>query len=285
MSPSIATLICVAGIAGLYYLDRDREIHTSRALWLPVIWLGVAGSRSVSEWFGILGFGGFGQSMNSAGAYLEGSPLDRNFFLALTLIGVVVLSKKKVVVKRLLRANWPVVLFFVYCAISTVWSDYPDVAFKRWLKAIGDLVMVLIVLSEDDPLSAIKRLVLRVGYLLLPLSVLFIKYYPAWGREYSHFDGRGTFTGVTTNKNILGMICLIFGLGALWCFRQTLLEPGIRRKAHLIAQGTLFGTAIWLFVMADSATSLSCFLMAAGLLVVTSLGRLGESRLWYTSLF
>ena len=53
MGASVATLIYACGIAGLYYLDRDKDIHTSRALWLPVIWLWILGSRVPSVWLGL----------------------------------------------------------------------------------------------------------------------------------------------------------------------------------------------------------------------------------------
>ena len=66
--------------------------------------------------------------------------------------------------------------------VSLLWSDFPDVAFKRWTKALGDLVMVLVVLSDREPISAVKRLFSRTEFLLIPLSVLLIKYYPTLGR-------------------------------------------------------------------------------------------------------
>ena len=46
----LAFLICSTGIAGLFFLDRDKSVRTSKALWLPVIWLWIAASRPVSLW-------------------------------------------------------------------------------------------------------------------------------------------------------------------------------------------------------------------------------------------
>ena len=61
----------------------------------------------------------------------------------------------------------------------------------------------------------------RVGFLLLPASVLFIKYYGDLGRAYNP-DGEQTNTGVTTNKNTLGLIVFLVSLGALWNVRALL---------------------------------------------------------------
>ena len=54
-------------------------------------------------------------------------------------------------VGALLRANTLLVVFFCYCAVSVLWSDFPFVAFKRLTKGIGNLTMVLIVLSDPAP--------------------------------------------------------------------------------------------------------------------------------------
>ena len=150
--------------------------------------------------------------------------------------------------RSLLRSNGPIILFFAYCALSILWTDYPFVAFKRWVKAVGDVVMVLIVLTDSNRLSAVRRVLTRTGFLLVPLSVLFIKYYPDLGRSTIRGLGRRCPRGVTMGKNLLGMACLIFGLGSLWCFLaayQT--EKGGERRRHLIAHGVILAMVIWLF--------------------------------------
>ncbi len=51
-------------------------------------------------------------------------------------------------------------LFFLYAALSMAWSDYPFVTLKHWIKGIGDVMMVLIVLTEPNiagPSSAWSR--------------------------------------------------------------------------------------------------------------------------------
>jgi O-antigen ligase len=217
------------------------------------------------------------EPQRSADQLLDGSPLDRNILTGLLAVGLLVLLRRRERVGQLLRANRPIILFFVYCAISTLWSDYPYVAFKRWIKACGDFAMVLIVLSDPDRSAAIRRLLARVGFLLVPLSILFIKYYPDLGRYYDAMTGEPSVSGVTTGKNLLGMVCLISGLGALWrlvdAFRG---GEGSRRMGPLAAQGVLLAMVAWLFWQANSMTSLSCFLLATGLMVTMSLPTLAR---------
>jgi len=133
---------------------------------------------------------------------------------------------------------------------------------------MGDVIMVLVMLTETDWEAGLKRVLTRVGFVLLPLSVLLIRYYPALGRGYST-SGESTFwTGVTSDKNGLGMICLIFGLGAIWRFTDTYRRrENPRRTQQLVAGGILVATTLWLLWESNSMTSISCFVMAGGLMV------------------
>jgi exopolysaccharide production protein ExoQ len=264
--PFIATIIFVLGILGLFYLDRRRGDRTSKALWIPVLWLSICESRAVSLWLDL-------GVTSSPDAYLEGSPVDRLVFLVLLAAGVIALLGRTRRVGSLLRQHWPLALFFLYCLVSVFWSDYPGVALKRWTKAIGDLVMVLIVVTDKQPLVAARRLITRTGFVLLPLSILFIKYFLDWGRAYSPWSWTQSFVGVTTNKNELGMLCLLSGLGFLWCFLQALHYGKCRgqiQRGPLLAHGAGLAMTFGLLYLSSSATSLSCFLMGAGLMIMTS---------------
>ena len=92
---------------------------------------------------------------------------------------------------------------FLYCFISILWSDFPFVAFKRWIKVLGLPIMALIVLTEPDREEAVTRLMKRCAYVIVPVSILFIKYYPQWGRSFDLERGAMN-TGITENKNMFG---------------------------------------------------------------------------------
>ncbi len=264
MPPNVALLICFAGIAGLFYLDYDKSHRNSKALWLPVIWLWVVGSRPVSLWFGVA-------PSADVDVQMDGSPVDRAFFMALVALGIVVLIRRSRRTRALLRLNLPIVIYFVFCLISVLWSDFPDVAFKRWIKAIGDLVMVLIVVTEAEPSWALKRFLSRAGFVLLPPSVVLIKYFGNLGRNYTP-DGERMNTGVTTNKNMLGVITLVLALGAVWRVVSLYMDKRApNRRRHLLAQSTLLAFAVTVLSMSHSATSQACFALGTALILATHL--------------
>ena len=263
MPPGYGVVVYSLVILGLFWLDHDRKARTSGALWLAVTWLSLSGSRSVAQWLDV------GQSA-SIDSMTEGSPLDRVVYLSLIIVALVVLARRRET-KQFIAANLPIVFFFVYCAISLLWSDYPDVAFKRWTKAFGDFAMILLVLSDRNRLGAIKRLLSRSAFLLIPISILVIKYYPDLGRGYSRWEGTTFYNGVATTKNSLGMICLLFGLGALWrLFTDSRMGMRIAGRRQLLAQASLFAMTVWLCWVANSMTSLWCLMLGGTLLTLTT---------------
>ncbi|HEY6770508.1 MAG TPA: O-antigen ligase family protein [Candidatus Sulfotelmatobacter sp.] len=272
MPPVLAATLVVAVILTFFVLEREAKARLSWALWLPMAWLLISGSRPVSSWFDMT-------PVQSAAQYMEGSPLDRVVYTLLLAAGIAVLVKRRKIVARLLRKNWPILLFVFYCAISVTWSDYPGVAFKRWIKSLSDYVMVLIILTDLDREAALRRVLARASFILLPLSVLFIKYYPGLGRGYAeHWEGTQFFIGVADNKNMLGMTCLVFGLAALW--RVLHARTGLRRYRNqtLAIHLSLLAMAIWLLLKSNSKTSLACFVATGGLMVAHTFSRTARKR-------
>ena len=264
MTSTIASAAFALLILGIFWLDRDPRVRTSKAIWISVIWWFLACSRSVGQWLEV------NTSMGSLTPEMmeEGSPVDRLVYGGLAALGVIVLVKRSGLVLKLLRTNGPIILFFFYYGVSISWSGYPDVAFKRWIKALGDLVMILVVLTDREPYAAFERLLSRTTYLLVPLSVLLIKYYPALGRGIHKWTYKTFYTGAALNKNVLGMICLLGGLTTVWRLLtafQDRRDP--TRTRRLFAQSVILTMVLWLFWMANSMTSLSCFMIGTAILL------------------
>jgi exopolysaccharide production protein ExoQ len=266
MSPSLANLIYACGIAGLFYLNRDNSARTSKALWLPVVYIWAVGSRPVSVWLGMAPAG-------TGDVQLDGSPIDAAFFAILLIAAICVLVHRGRRILTFLKANLPILMYFSFCLLSVCWSDFPGVAFKRWIKAIGDVVMILIVVTDGQPVAALSRLFSRIGFILVPLSLLFIKYYPSLGRGYDQWTGAQYNYGVTLNKNMLGVITFVLLLGAVWrtlaLVRSDEVPP--HRGRILLAQVTLLALGIYLLSITNSVTSNVCFAIGTGLILATSL--------------
>lgn len=261
----LATLIAVGFIALLFWLEHDRRERVSGFVLIPSLWLMVAGSRNLSSWLEL------SAPVDAGTQYMEGSPLDRNVLMLLLAVSLWVLYRRADRTLALLRSNAHIILFFVYCLISLLWSDFPEVGGRRWIRAIGDLIVLLVVLTEVDWRAALQRVLAWCIFVLVPLSVLFIRYYPGLGRSYGA-DGSQYWTGVATAKNGLGMLCMTLGLCSVWRLLSLFSDPAARnRKARFVAHAAVCVLVFWLLYISDAKTSFMCFLIGVGLMVLAGL--------------
>ncbi len=122
---------------------------------------------------------------------------------------------------------------------------------------MGDIVIILVIITENNWVAALKRLLTRVGFVLIPLSILFIRLYPSLGRAYSR-GGSPEWTGVGTDKNALGMICMLFGVSLLWRGISTYKDRSARnRKRELVAISIVFIMILYLVLVVNSQTALA----------------------------
>ncbi len=277
MSSRIALLLGTLFIAYLLKVDHKRSRGVSSALWIPTIWMMIVGSRMVSLWF-TQGYGTI-----SPEDYLEGSPIDRMIFIVLIIAACVVLFRRNVNWSAIIKNNRWLVLLFAYCAISILWSDFPFVSFKRYVKKdIGHFLMVLVVLTDRYPAEAVKELFRRVAYVLVPLSVILYKYYPSLGRAYHPHSGELMITGVATGKNGLGLLCLISSIFLFWQITANWRKNDtVTTKKETLIDSVILLIAIWLLIEVDSSTCLICFIVGIGLLLAfhTSVFKRNKNRI------
>lgn len=248
LPPALPLCLTVAFIVFLFRRDIREKPNISSALWLPTLWLLLACSRPPSAWLNVLGLPAGGSASGE-----EGSPVDVFFRLGLTIAGLCVLSKRQVQLSEIVRNNGWLIAFFLYCFISVAWSDIPLTAFKQWTKIFGHPIMALIVLTEPDLEEALTRLMKRCAYVVVPVSILWIKYYPQYGRAFDDW-GLATNTGVTTGKNVLGSVCLTLGFFFFWHLLQTWrTERSTQRRTELRLMGGFLIGILWLLRQAHSA--------------------------------
>lgn len=265
----IAAVLCLWFVVHLFRADMRENPDASTALWVPLTWMFLAGSRYASSW---LSLGGPG----SAGTYDEGSPIDRAVFFALLVAGLVILYRRRLQWGHILSGNKLLAFYLFFCLASLLWSDAPFVGFKRWVKDLGNPVMALVILTEPRPLQSLGLVLRRLSYLTLPLSVLFIRYYPELGRVH-HVDGTPLYTGVGHQKNALGSICLVTGMYFAW---QLLLD---RRTFHSWERArrwrlwVLVAMLAWLQYMSNSQTSLATLLVVVTILCASRLAFIERS--------
>ncbi len=273
MAPRLALTLTLAFIALLLVRDHRDHPELSLALWLPLLWLFLAGSKNLSDWISLNA-----GRVTTIESYSEGNSLDRNFTLLLMFLGALVVARRKTGWRELLRANQTIVFFLLYCLLSVLWSDYPFIAFRRWVKFLAIFPMILVVASERSQAEAVAALLRRCSYLLVPLSLLFVRYYPQYGRYYNVWTLEVGYAGVAGNKNELGMLCFVAVTVLAWD-----LLSGRRRQERLFSSPStwlkliVLGMAVYLLRIAHSATATLCVVVSLLVLLLTRLPSMRNS--------
>src|SRR5436309_2005395 len=107
MPPTLALFLTFGFTGFLFWRESRQKIRTSRALWIPLAWLLATASRFPSQWLTLNR--GIGPITD------EGSPIDAIFFFSLIVIGLCVLSRRRVSLGEFARNNVWLTVFLLYC--------------------------------------------------------------------------------------------------------------------------------------------------------------------------
>jgi O-antigen ligase len=201
----------------------------------------------------------------------SGNPIDALIDFALIAVAFVIVSRRIASWQPVVARNSLLFLLLGFFLLSLVWSPYPFVAFKRWFREFGGVFIALLVVTESNPGDAFRRVAVRCAYILFPLSVVLARYFPGLGREYSRAGGT-MFTGVTQQKNSLGLICCVFALALVWeilVLRKQREEGNVPRA---IPQWLVLLMGLWLLFSSSSQTSITVLLLGVALLFSTYIG-------------
>jgi len=235
---SFSLLICICFIAFLLRLDRKLSPKVSFSLWIPTIWMLYAASRPIGTWL---------MSVSEEDA---SSPMDQLFLSGFLLLGLFVLSRRRISWTGLLRANKWLFVLIGYMLVSVLWSEMAFVSFKRWIREFEAIVMALIVVTDPRPADAFESVLRRVIYIHIPLSMTLVKYLPNYGVQFNRWTGDIMWVGVSTQKNGLGMLCLIAAFFLIWTtirsWRDDTLTNTKLAKHRLYANGLIFVMTILL---------------------------------------
>lgn len=261
--PILALFLSLLFSVTLIARDCRRRRSVSVAVWIPTILVMILGSRPASSWLS----GGHIRTAVENANELQSSKVDEFFYLLVLGSSFLVATYRRIKWGKLITANTAIMLFYLYFAISVLWSSDPSGSTKRLVKDFGLLFVIGIILAEKNPLDAMRAVYVRCAFLLLPLSIVFIKYFPSYGRSYG-LGGEMLFTGVTTQKNSLGELVLISTLFLIWDYVESR-PAGAKFRLNKVSWElvVLLVIGAWLLRISQSKTSMVCLVIGIFLLV------------------
>lgn len=265
MSPQLAQLLGLAFVGTILWIEYRHNREAPIGLWLPTLWMAICGSRAIGSW---------SMSVDASMDYESGSSVDRLVLSGMIVMAALVLSRRKVPWSHVIRDNKWLLVFFLYAGVSTLWSEVAFISFKRWFRLTGQLLVALVVLTDAQPLRAFEAVFRRVAYVLVPSSLVLIKYLPDLGVRYGRWDGQQMWTGVTTHKNMLGQLCAVSVFVLVWSLYRNWQskEPWLRLRR--LADFSVIAIALLLLRgPAGSYSATSIAILTIGLFLMFALYR------------
>ena len=195
---------------------------------------------------------------------LAGGQWDRILLSAVIFFSLGVLVSRAERVKRTLARNPWLLVLFACMMLSVLWSNFPDITLRRCIRSVGTAIVVLVPLTEHDPLEAVRSVLCRVYFVHIPLSIVTIKYFRTVGVAYNWSGAEEMWIGLTTHKNCLGQVAMCCGLLCTW----EILRNWSKKKLTL----NLLFLALSLWVLrgspsSHSSTAILGFIAGAGVLL------------------
>lgn len=260
LPPKLALLGCFLLAAWAYRWDRKKHPYPLATLWLPTLWMMRCGSRSIDAWFGSSEFG----------------RLDPVFVGVMIVAGFAVLARRPCRWQYVFAHNSALFLFCGYLILSVTWATSLEDPAIKIFRPLGDLIMALVIVTEPNPRLAIVTMFRRTAILLIPLSIVLIRYFHELGTGRDKHWGTDAWIGVTTHKNPLGQLCLVSALAFLWSLAESR-KKGERLMEHSVVWLYLAMTGYLFFgglSNSRSSTSIFCFGVAVALFIV--IGRMRD---------
>jgi exopolysaccharide production protein ExoQ len=262
MTPTLALTIWFILLLALFVFDPAKSTKTSGLLWVPVIWIFFLGSRPPAMWLGV------SDPSQGVQALEQGNPLDRTIFSLLTLAAFAILVSRSFPWRTFVAQNSALACVLAFALLSVTWSDFPLATFKKWFRDTGVYMAILVVVSDPRPLEAVRTVLRRVLYLLVPLSIVLVKYYPHIGKAFGDWGGQ-EYTGVSTSKNMLGLVCLVSGIFFFWdTITRWRERREVRTRRIILVNIAFVAMTAWLLNLSQSSTSTIC--LAVGCLVIAA---------------
>jgi exopolysaccharide production protein ExoQ len=270
MPAEVILMLCVILVMVLLYIESTRNPEASLALWVPTLWMLIYASRPLGRWFQF-------QYALVPGEGVEiiesGSPLDRLVLSIIIILALLILFRRKIYWSRIPKDNFWLILLFLYMGISILWSEIPFASFKRWIRSTGDIIIALVVLSEQKPLQSLESVIRRCAYVLIPFSLVLIKYFPYLGRAYSRWSGMEMWTGVTLQKNCLGQLCALSAFFLIWALlREWRVGNLFKKRSQTFADALVLYITVFLLIgtssSSRSATSVGILIIGIAILLL-----------------
>lgn len=162
-------------------------------------------------------------------------------------------------VKKKLAQNWPLVLLFGYTLTSCLWSEFPDITFRRWVKIFIYFLLIINIISLPNPIKLLRKTFFFYIYIVSTLNLVMILISRKYG--WQSYEGGALPCGIIGHKNGFGLFCAASFFTMLWYSSS----GGIPFKASLKKHLILYVVLPAGLIASESITALGGMILASAL--------------------
>lgn len=209
--------------------------------------------------------------------------MDRNFQIFLLVVALWLIGRRAAKWAGAMKGKFWLSALIVFMLISILWSPVLFVSLKRWISEILAVVLGLLISTEDKPRQAIQCILRRTVYILIPFSVILIKYFPQYGIQHHHWSGIQTWVGVASQKNGLGILASLASFFLVWSLVNRLKRFGNQGPWYqTVIDISILSLSFWLLKGPGTYSATSVVMLAGGLFLYVVFLPL-KKRLQYAS--
>lgn len=213
---------------------------------------------------------------------MGGNFADQLSITFLTISCIVILNRRRFPWGAFFTSNLSIWAMYGFLILSAVWADEPFLVVKRAVKDLFLVCLVLVIATEPNWNYALRKLFLRLGFIIFPLSVVLIKWFPTIGRVTSS-GGESMYGGVAVHKNSLGEQLIVYGFILIWDLVVHLREQKLPiGDSRILRRMLLLGFCGYLLCTIGCSTAIVC--LAIGVFIYWLTGRLLRTKTPKTAL-
>jgi len=269
MSSTIAIVVFGGFILMGFAIEAQGRKKVTPAVWLPLFWMVICASRSIDQWLDLSLYNTPLTEAEYLEANLRGSLVDKIVLSTAIVWGIIITYKRREAAVGIFKNNKALLVFIIYLGITVLWSDISDVSFRRWVRLVGSFVMAAVLMTEPEPLQSVRSVFRRTAYLLIPLSVMLVKYFPQMGILYT-MVGEKLWIGVALMKNGLGFLCFVMAFFLVWDMISTWGRKVEMNYSRVLFDAVVLVMSLWLLrgqERAHSSTAIGCLIVGMAILI------------------
>jgi O-antigen ligase len=194
----------------------------------------------------------FQENLQDSESLTTSNPIRQTVFSIVYFLSLISLLPYLNKAFKIIKQEKFLAIFLIWSLLGMIWSNYPDITFKRWILIFGSYIVIISIFVHSVSTEDILKYFRIVLFIYIPLSVISILVIPGATQSY---QGEFAWRGLADHKNGFGQIVLVSSL--IYFFSLHNYESKFKRLDYLM----LFTSLILLLGSRSSTSIITLFII------------------------